>query len=381
MNREQKILYFITKSNWGGAQRYAYDLARAMQERGFQTGIISQPGALLTRAQKAGVPTYALDSLARDIDPFRDVKTFFSLLVILYRERPDILHLNSSKAGGLGALAGRLAGVPVIIFTAHGWAMSEEHRPRWQQTLIYFVSWVTLMLSHHVITVSEYDRELGLTLPFSDGKIIAIHNGITPSHTQDIGALRNELLPQRAHHPTLWIGTIAELHVNKGIDIALQALHLLSRKGLDFVYLVIGEGEERATLQAAIQENDLQGHVHLIGAREEAGRYAPAFDIFLLPSRKEGFPYVLLEAGAAGCATVASSVGGIPELILDSVTGRLVPTGDVTALSDVLETLVLSKDLRASYGGALRHSVATQFSSLRMFEETAAVYRAQLLRA
>lgn len=376
--RKPKILYLITKANWGGAQRYVFDLARAMPQQGFETAIMSQQGPLLDRADAEGIKTYALESLDRDIDPLKDVRAFFQLLKILRSERPDILHLNSSKAGGLGALAGRLAGVRAVIFTAHGWAMGEAHRPFLQRALIYIVSWITLLLCHHVITVSEFDRRQGLSFPFASGKILTIYNGVTPFEHDDASRLRRELLPGAQKLESIWIGTTAELHFNKGIDVALEALNTLHKKGLDFIYIVLGEGEERAPLETYVREKNLEKKVHLLGHRAQAARYAPAFDIFLLPSRKEGFPYALLEAGVSGRAVVASAVGGIPEIILESVTGRLFPARNAEALATVLESLIKDVSARESYGAALKHSVATQFTENRMIEETAALYRARL---
>lgn len=374
---KRKVLYFITKSNWGGAQRYVYDLATALPERGFETTVVSQPGVLLERLSKAGVRTHALNGLDRDVRFARDVRTFLTLLALLRKERPDILHLNSSKAGGLGALAGRLAGVPLVLFTAHGWAFNEP-RPWWQRILIRLASWVTVLLCHGVITVSEFDRNQGFTLPFSEGKLITIHNGIATTPPESKERLRSELLPQPARYPAFWVGTIAELHRNKGIDLALQALAALKARGTAYTYIVIGEGEERRTLEDLAAKYGLAESVHFVGHRADAARFVAAFDVFLLPSRKEGFPYALLEAGAAGVPAVASAVGGIPELIAHNRTGMLVRPGDTSGLAAAVQVCAEDAVRRKTLGAALHQSVTTEFTLTRMLEEISAFYRAKL---
>lgn len=381
-----KILYLITKSNFGGAQHYVYDLATALRERDFETLVAlggtgtrdASPGKLFDLLKTAGVRTLVVEHFTRDIFLLNDFRALTEIYKIFKKEQPDIVHLNSSKAGLLGALAARAARVPIIVFTAHGWPFRESHRPLLWRLMALLGSWFTLLLSHQVISVSEFDRVAGSRLPLASGRIMTIYNGqAATTHTTQTYA-RASLLPQHASSAPLWIGTIGELHHNKGIDVALRALGRLAKSGTPFTYVVIGEGEERKNLEAIRSDEKLSSHVHFVGYRPDAAELCSAFDIFLLPSRKEGFPYVLLEAGAAGCAVIASEVGGIPEIILDSVTGRLVPPENTLELGAALTSLIAHTDRRAQYGGALRHSVKRQFSQKRMLEETAALYRARL---
>ena len=173
----KKILFVITKSNWGGAQQYVFTLATHFSKQGNAvtvvlggTGDTGAPvGLLAERLKQHGIPTIFLTSFARDISLVHDIRSFFELHKIISSIRPDILHVNSSKAGGIGALAGRIAGVKNVIYTAHGWAHREARNPL-SKLLLWFISWVTILLSHKTIAVSEFDYHDSPTL-FSRRKI------------------------------------------------------------------------------------------------------------------------------------------------------------------------------------------------------------------
>lgn len=371
-----KILYFITKANWGGAQRYVHDLATHLNREEFEIIVVSQPGTLLEKVKRSEIRVYEIEELERNVHILKEIAVARTFARILKAERPDIVHLNSSKAGGLGALISRLRAVPVILFTVHGWAFNED-RPWYERQIIRFISWITLLLCHQVIAVSHYDYEQGAALPLSLGRIITIHNGCEPVIQTDKASARARLVPHARSLPPLWIGTIGELHRNKGIDVAIRAISQIVKAGIPLTYVVVGEGEERAALEALIRETGLKDSVHLVGFKPNAPELLAAFDIFALPARKEGLSYVLLEAGYAGIATVATTVGGIPEILIENVTGKLVPPNNPTMLAEALQDMLQNTSYRALLGKALAQSTQTQFSLDRMLEETAALYRAQ----
>ena len=175
----KKILFVITKSNWGGAQRYVYDLATALPQDQFEVSVaFGQPGLLALKLKAASITVHPIYSLERNMSFIADMKSFFELRRLFHTEQPDVVHLNSSKAAGIGALAARLAGVPRIIFTAHGWPFWEQ-RNSVSRGLIYFFSWLTALLSHKIIVVSDYDLEVEKKMPLIARKTIHIYNGIT----------------------------------------------------------------------------------------------------------------------------------------------------------------------------------------------------------
>lgn len=360
-----KILYLITKSNWGGAQKYVYDLATSFSARKCDVAVaFGGHGELSEKLESASIRTIALDSLVRDISFKKELQSSLELYRILKKEHPDVLHLNSSKAGGLGAFLGRLAGIRCIVFTVHG-APFREDRMFLVRGLMYFFTWLTCMLSHKVIAVSRRDaHDVGQML-FIKRKVVTIYNGI-PFH--DVPHAPSS--QSKETH----IVTIGDLTKNKGHMYALEAINDLVKKGYPIKYFIEGEGEDRADLEKYIAENHLEDVVTLLGRTLKTADRLPEFDIFLLSSVKEGLPYVLLEAGRAMMPVVSTITGGTPEIIRHEHTGLLVRPKDVHQLAHELERLITDKKLARSLGVELHSHVVQNFSQAKMLAQTAQVY-------
>ncbi len=366
-NAPQRVLFVITKSNWGGAQKYVYDLATGLDPAHWDVAVaLGGSGPLAEKLTEADIAVHTLP-MERDVKLLGDLRVLSALYRLMRAQRPDVVHLNSSKAGGLGGVAARLARVPRIIFTGHGWAFNED-RPRWHTPLIRFFVWLTLLFSHRVICVSDAVRKDINSLPFTAHKLTTVHNG-TPERTY----LTRTEAREAVHVPpgALVAGIIAELHPTKGHRYLLEALMGVPELSL----VIIGDGELREVLEADAAIRGLSTRVHFVGHLPDAPRYLKAFDIFVLPSVTEALALVVLEAGAAGVPVVASRVGGIPEIITSEELGILVPRRDVEALADALSTLANDTHLRNTLGSALQTRVREHFSLTRMIEETEALYR------
>ncbi len=376
MIKPTKILYLITKSNWGGAGKYVYDLATAAKGIGLEVTVAagkpSGEGELLTRLHQAGIKTIPLPSVKRDIQFLGEFNNLWQLIKLFKKERPDIIHLNSSKIGGLGALAGRLAGVPKIIFTAHNWAFNED-RNLLSKALIALSHWVGALLCHQIITVSKKNAAQILNFPGLKNKITVIYNGLDIPQFLNKKEARVKLSPEDVD--TIWLGTIAELHKNKGLDILLLAFkQVLARVG-GLSLIIMGEGEERENLAHLIAKLNLTNNVKLLGRVEQAATYLSALDLFILPSRTEALPYAVLEAGAAGLPVIVSRVGGIPEIIDDEESGLLVTAGNYKDLALAIEKLLTHKDLAKKYAKNLQNKITTEFTQKNMLDQTFALYQ------
>lgn len=373
-----KVLFVITKSNFGGAQKYVYDLATNLPKEQFETAVaLGGSGTLIKKLHEQCIRVLPIFSLTRDINAFSDLFAFFEIWSIIRLEKPDVVHLNSAKASGLGALAARLAGVPRIIFTAHGWAFNEE-RPFLQRIVIKFFSWITVFLANKTVAVSGAVHKDTRNWLFIQNKIITIHNGV--EHTEFLSREEaRSLLFARTEtqilKDSLIIGTIAELHKNKGLLYAIEAIATLAKNNPSLFYFILGAGEEQKKLTGLIKQHGLQERFFLLGFVENAANYLKAFDAFVLPSIKEGLPYVLLEAGLAGLPVIASRVGGIPEIIEDGKTGLLVPPQNADALCEAMLRLSDSPSMRGSFGTALKERVIGDFSLKTMISQTAVLYK------
>jgi len=375
------VLFVVTKSNFGGAQRYVYDIATNLPKESFEPVVLcgvaqgkTSAGILIERLTHANVRTVFVPDLSRDIS-IRDFRAYKAIATTIQKERPDILHLNSSKAGILGAFAGRMNKVPNIIFTVHGWAFRESRNPL-SRLMIYLVSLLSVALAHRTVCLSEYDKRPFVRMSSLARKIRIIRNAIQPEEfVLSRESARVQLSKDRAHDGDTWIGSIGELIANKNIKIALRAMARALIKNPNIFYVIIGDGEERESLTKYTHEIGVSEHVSFAGYVTNAARVLPAFDIFFLPSRKEGSPYALLEAAHAELPVIASSAGGIPEIIENGKSGIICRYSDTECFAQGIIALTESASKRAEYAQALKARVGSADESNRMIRETTALYQ------
>ncbi|MDD5051032.1 MAG: glycosyltransferase [Candidatus Pacebacteria bacterium] len=373
---KSKILFVITKSNWGGAQRYVYDLATNLPKETYEPFVIfGGRGILANTLEKAGIQTLSLPQLGRDPNTIQDIRVFFALLTLFKKERPNIVHLNSSKIGAIGALAARFSGVKNIIFTAHGFAFNED-RSEIARLIIKGITWFTLLLSTKVITLSDREEKQAKNFPGVAKKVVKIKNGIELPHFLSKTEARETLSTRLGQTPDFLakkhiVGTIAELTANKGLIYAVEAMQNIE----EYVFVIIGEGEDREKLTTYMKEKNLGSKVYLLGFIENASTLAKAFDIFLLSSLKEGLPYALLEVGGAGIPILTTAVGGIPTIIEDQKNGMLIKPKSAREIELGLKFLITHKEERKSLGEKIREDIAEKFNLKQMLEATFILYK------
>lgn len=373
-NKVQPLLYVLTKGTWGGAQRYVFDLCVYAKEQGLEPVLAyGESGLLVERLTRIGVRCIRVPGLARDISLVSDIRAFFSLAALFLKEHPKVVHLNSSKASALGALAAKITNVPHTVFTAHGWAFTEK-RSLLAKVFFYLVHAVTLILADTTIAVSEAIMKSAPLRPLVRHKLMVIRNGIahTPS-SYSKAAARTVLIARFPFlskvQQELWVVTLGELHDNKGIDIGIEAWKNVAHK--DAQWCIIGGGERESRLKT--QAEDVPS-IHFLGFIENAAELLPAFDCMLLPSRTEALAYVLLEAGVAHLPVIATNVGGVPEIVRNDVSGILIEKENPRSCEQALRTLLSDEEKRASFGASLHAHVTKHFSLTRMCEATLACY-------
>lgn len=383
MEGKKRVLYCITKSAWGGAQRYVHDLATSLDRNRFEAVVAAGGnGPLFDILQKSGIRTIRIPYAERDIRFWKEPLLFLALFKIYWRERPDVVHLNSSKIGGVGALAAINYRIITrrtlsIIFTVHGWGMLED-RPRWQQYLIRFASQTASWFHDAVILISRRDYDLAVKF-IPKRKLVFIPHGIAPIAFKTREEARDELSHQSAalfSEKIFAIGTIAELTPNKGLRYLVDAAEKIEKgNGKKCLFFIMGVGEEEDELKNLIREKGLHETVILLGHIPEAARFLKAFDLFLLPSIKEGLPYVILEAMQAGLPIAATYVGGIPDLIENGVHGLLTSPHDGIALRNAISTILnMTPEKRMRLGIEAHERVATKFSYSAMIQRTEKLY-------
>lgn len=380
--KRKKLLFLITKSNWGGAQRYVYEMATAMRDE-YEVAVgCGGNGTMREKLEAAGIPVYEVVGWQRNVNPLKELRSWRSLYLLLRQEKPDILHLNSSKAGLSGAFIGRLAGVKNIIFTIHGWPFLEP-RPWWWRALTWLGMYATALLVHTLIPISNYDVAHA-HMPFVRRKYAnVVYNAVPPIDFLPAGEARRHLVgvDTTETHPEPWLITVAELHSKKNIGgaIAAVATHNRTHPDSPIFYLIIGDGILRAQLQTQIEKEKMTDQIILLGHVTDARLYLKAADMFLLPSFQEGLPYALLEAGAAGLPTIASNVCGIPEVIQDNINGLLFDPSNTNTLVEALARLAAGNEQRTKLGDAFLTEIETRYTLHEMVQKTKRAYTHHLV--
>jgi glycosyltransferase involved in cell wall biosynthesis len=283
------------------------------------------------------------------------------------RVRPTILHTSLFHANVPGRILGRLADVPIIICSERTMAMESEWR--------YRVNRWTIGLVDRVIAVSANVRDFCIShIGLPAEKLVVIYNGVeVPGECPSRPEARAELgLPPDG----LVAGVVSRLDPAKGVRVLIRALAQVDGVTLT----IVGDGPERAALESVADKLGVAGRIHWIGHRRDVLRLLPAFDLFVQPSLHEGLPNTVLEAMAAGLPVVATAVGGTPEVVVDGVTGLLVPPHDPDALAKGIACLLRDLDLRRKMGRAGRERVKRRFAMKQMVRQTQTLYE-HLLRA
>ncbi|MEK7077645.1 MAG: glycosyltransferase family 4 protein, partial [Patescibacteria group bacterium] len=343
MTADKKLLFVITQPVVGGAQKYVFDLAKNLKNKHQVTVACggSVGGHLFKALASEGVNTVHIRSLAREVRVLGDLKTFFELIKIFRKERPDIIHLNSSKVGFLGALAAFFYKLttnnhePKTIFTAHGWIFKED-MPGWKRRLAVILEWKAALFKDRVICVSQDDFDQALKRKIAPPrKLYVIHNAVGETKFLSPKNARAEvgrMIGREISDDVFIITNLGRLYTNKGLNYLIQAIQETRNKCPNLKLIIFGDGPELENLKSQISNLKLADSVFLAGDVPEVAKYLTAFDALALSSTKEGFPYSILEAGLAGVPVVATNVGGVNEAIKDGETGILIEPKNSQAL-------------------------------------------------
>jgi glycosyltransferase involved in cell wall biosynthesis len=360
-----RLVFLVTLAETGGAQTYVASLLPAVTDD-FEVLVAAHGnGPLQDAAVAAGVRFVPLSHVRRPVNPWRDFRGLLELWRLLRREEPHIVHLNSAKAGALGRLAARAAGVPIRIYTVHGWAFL-AHRGiaaaayRWVEQALRPLTTIT-------VCVSENERRAGLAArACDDSTTVVIRNGVDPRRA---GVRERERDRPR-------IVMVGRLQAPKDPITLIRALALL--RETDFEALLVGDGPDRPVVEEEIGRLELEESVRVLGERSDVRELLTTADVFVLSTRSEGLPLSILEAMAAGLPVIASNVGGVAELVVEGETGMLVPPGDPEALAETIDGLLTDQPLVRRLGEAARMRVAEHFDLAAVRDAHLALYRRTL---
>ena len=332
----ERVCHIITKLELGGAQQNTLFTVAHLNPSTFHPILIVGESGFLDAEARAlpHVEFHQVPVLVRRMHPLRDLQALWVLTRLLRRLRPTIVHTHSSKAGILGRIAAKLAGVPIIIHSIHGFGFTPRQHSVYRRALIFaertVSAWTTRFFS-----VSEANRRQGIAHGlFPPDRCTVIRSGV------DFQAIRQVTVSVPEKKRTLGldrdrpvVGVIAAMKPQKApLDfVRLAAVVAATRPDCQFV--MVGDGELRPMVEAEIRRLTLDRAFHLLGWRRDVPDILRCLNVLVLPSLWEGLPRVYLEAILSGVPIVGTRVDGGEEVVRDGITGYLVEPGDILGMA------------------------------------------------
>lgn len=375
-----RVAHVITRLIVGGAQENTLASVVGHRRRGrYLADLLVGPtygpeGTLEDEAAAAGVAIDRVPALLRETNPVADPVALADLTRRFRRRRYDVVHTHSSKAGILGRMAARLARVPVVVHTAHGWGFHPGQRPAVRRMYTQ-VERACADLAHALVVVTPRDRDKALALGIGrPEQYVVIRSGIDVARyahpERDRHRVRDELgVPRDA----LVVGSVMRFSHQKAPDILVDAAERVLGEVPGAWFVLVGDGPLHGEMAARVSRFRPPGRVILTGLRRDIPELLGAFDVFALSSRWEGLPRVLPQAMAAGLPIVATAIDGTAEAVAEGESGYLVSPGDPRALADRLRRLLTDPGARTRMGAAGRARVA-EFDVETMVDRIEALY-------
>ncbi len=362
-----KILFLVTQSEMGGAQRYIFEIARLLDRNKYEAVVAAGEGdgELFRKLQNIGVESRQLEQMKRAPWPWQITGAIWEIRHLLKKEQPDILFLCSTTAGLLGSLASKTYQLKTI-YRVGGWAFRDP-RLFWKNWLILLAEKLTSSFKDLIIVNSEIDRKLALKYKIvPEKKLVKIYNGIDVNSLNFLSRGEARVKLNFSQNPKdKIVGTVANFYKTKGLEYFIEAAAQLSKTNLYSKFIVIGEGRLKPKLEKLIKKYGLENKVVLAGRIPDAYQYLKAFDVFVLPSLKEGFPWIILEAIAAQVPIVATKVGALPEVL------------DKEFLVAPRNAEALAKKISWMLEHPARPELKPDFTSQKMLAETLAALQRQ----
>lgn len=397
----RRVLFIITQSEPGGAQRFLHTLVAQLNKNKYEALVVAGPNfsiknpadarvlagkqisdikyELLDLLEKEGIKTTRLKHLFRNINLWHDFRASLELKRVIKSWQPDTIFLNSSKAGFLGSFVAKYLILNTkykVIYRIGGWSFNDP-RPKWEKLLWIFLERLSARWKDVIIVNNKFDLEQAQRIKIKPReKIVLVHNGL------DI--YKTEFLPREEARLKLFekvsrrvgrifqietiIGTIANFYPSKGLKHLIEAVEYFKNRD-SVIFFVMGDGEERPELEKLIEEKGLQRKILLLGQVPDAYKLLTAFDIFVLPSVKEGFPWVVIEAMAAKLPVIATKVGAVPEIIEDGKNGMFVEPARPEQIAAKIQELLNNDRLRQELGIQAHQTVLFKFSLEKMIKE------------
>jgi len=376
-----KVLRIIGRLNVGGPAIHVVNLTAALNPHRYQPLLVAgseneAEGSMLDFALSNGVKPMVIPEIvtAFSLAP-RDAKALWKLYWLMRKERPHIVHTHTAKAGFLGRLAARLAGVPVIVHTFHGHVLHGYYGPV-QNALLRRVEQSLGWFTDRLVTVSEQVKRELVGYGIARAKkieVIPLGFDLKPffnSHTHR-GEFRREI---RLSNKIKLVGIVGRIFPIKNHALFLESAAQISARETAARFVIVGDGALRSALEQQARRLGIADRVLFTGWRRDLSRIYADLDLLVVSSDNEGTPVSAIEAMASGCPVVATRVGGLPDLIEDHKTGRLVPPREPEALTNTILALLNDPQMAQDLGKNGRDSVRGRFGLERLLNDIDSLY-------
>jgi glycosyltransferase involved in cell wall biosynthesis len=359
--RPIRVARVIARLNIGGPAQHVTLLTAGLDRVRFVTtlitGVVGEREGDFTEAARArGVEPVVIPELGRAIRPTRDLVALCKLVRLFRRLRPDIVHTHTAKAGALGRLAARVAGVPVTVHTFHGHVLEGYFSPAATRAFLAIERWLARG-TDRLVTVSPRLRAQLLAMGIGrPDQVEVVPLGLDLGRfRRDRGASAPALRASLGLAPrTPLLGSVGRLVPIKDHPTLFRAVAQLESDGEAAHLVVVGDGDDRPALARLAQALGVSARVHFLGWRADLETILNELDVVICSSRNEGTPVALIEAMAAGVAVLSTEVGGVADLVTHGETGWLVPPGDPSAMAGAIRRLLAEPNLRARLAAAGR---------------------------
>jgi len=373
-----KVIHVVTRLDFGGAQQNTLYTAGHLDPQRFDAVVASGPGGTMGEevAASFGVEKRVLiPSLAREVRPGQDLLALLQLINLFLSERPQVVHTHSSKAGILGRIAARLAGVPVVVHTYHGFGFNDFQPPR-TKALYVALERLCARFCQAIVFVSranqDYARRHGIGRP---ERYRLIRSGVQlsrfPAPVADRDARKAQLGFGR--HKLL-VTTIGNLKPQKNPGDFVAMAQKVNAKLPETEFCFVGDGPLRSRIEYQVIASGLGGRFKLAGWRPDAAELLALSDVFVLTSLWEGLPRALVEAMKSGLPCVCYATDGVADVLTDGVNGFCLPQGNVSSLADRVIQLLEDETLRRKLGAEAARSIGPEFDIDGMVRAQEALY-------
>jgi len=378
---KMKTLQILGNSAFGGGTRLVIDWCKYLVDQGCVVDVLTTDLRSISEFnQIKGVRVRQDVLIPRDIVPWHDIKAVLKLCSMIKKEQYHVIHTYSATPSFIGRLSGFLVGTPVILHHQAGWAVNEASS-KFSKVVYQALEALAITISTKSICVSHAVRKQAEQLPLiPKSKLVTICNGIEAERFLNISSNQCRLsLCEEFNIPpeTVLIGNTGRLAKQKDNASLIYAVADLINNHPEhtFTLLLAGDGPDRNELVALAKSLEIAENVIFLGFRSDIPELLASIDIFVSPSLWEGLSISLLEAMAAGCPIIASSILPNTELIEDKVNGLLVPEKSPLKIAKAIIYLVNNPDLAKKFAQAAREKVLKDYSMQRMFDETYELYK------